>query len=249
MFAVKSFIKSIKFSSLYFVTICVGLASCGMSETEVKIEGEQAPEASQTIQPSVSPTSHAEDHEQLAESYNHEQTRSAESHIHGGAMLSVVLENKTVTVELESPLFNLVGFEYQPHTETEKQEVIRAEGILSKPQDLVIFNKAAKCTYEPSNLNLELFDHHTEEHEDRHEEDGHHEKTDKEATHADDSSHNEIVLTYTAMCGAPEKLKTVTADFFMYFPNLSDLDFVYLGPSVQRSYELSNSKTSVDISR
>jgi len=247
--------SQIKTSSLCLVAICIGLISCGETEIESHTHKPHTSEALQTVSSTSPPT---ETHGVTAADHPENdstkvETRSADSHIHGGAMLSVVSEKNTVTVEFESPLFNLIGFEYQPQTDLEKQAVIKAQDILAKPQDLVIFNKAAKCVYAQSNMSIALFsedleessktdhDHHKNDHHDDegHEDEGHH-----GAEHDTESSHNDVVVTYSATCKTPEKLRAISVELFQHFPNLSDLDLVYLGPSLQRSFELSNTHTT-----
>jgi len=48
---------------------------------------------------------------------NHSTIRSAESHVHGGAKLAIVSEGNNVTIEFETPIYNLLGL-----------------NVLSKPQ-------------------------------------------------------------------------------------------------------------------
>ena len=46
--------------------------------------------------------------------------RSAESHTHGDASLAMVLERTVFTVELDTPLYNLLGFEHEADTAAQK---------------------------------------------------------------------------------------------------------------------------------
>ena len=56
--------------------------------------------------------------------------RSAQSHTHGDASLAMVLENAVITVELDTPLYNLLGFEHAAETAAQKAAVEKAETCL-----------------------------------------------------------------------------------------------------------------------
>ena len=170
--------------------------------------------------------------------------RSAQSHIHGGATLSIVSENKIILIEFESPLYNLLGFEHPPQTKAEKTLTKEVEATLAQPQNLISFNKSAKCTFVLADQKIELFNHKTrhDEHDDEH---GH----DKHDEEEDSDSHNDVILSYSLTCEAIEKLKTVNVKFFETFSNLTDLDLVYLGPSQQMSVELTPSRTTAELKR
>lgn len=150
-------------------------------------------------------------------------------------------------IEFETPIYNLTGFEYHPETNAEKQTVISAQNILSRPQTLIRFNADAKCTFDPVTADIALFDGEHAEHDNEHDHHDHHDDHGEDASDEAHIGHNDIILTYHVTCEAPEKLKTITVNFFSKFLNLTDLDLVYLGPSVQRSFELSNTTTRVDI--
>ena len=196
--------------------------------------------------------------------------RSADSHIHGGANLSVVSEKNLVMVELETPLYNLLGFEYEPRSAAEKETVSSAQNLLSRPEELITFNADSGCRFNAVSYDISLFktaaeatesDDHSHAHEDdddhKHDENAHdhndehydHKDADDHDDHDDHAGHKDVILNYTAQCSAPEKLKNITVEFFENFPNLTDLELVYLGPSVQRSAELSAQQNSADISK
>jgi len=195
--------------------------------------------------------------------------RSADSHVHGGAMLSIVSDADRVFVELETPLYNLLGFEYAPQTSEERARVSDIETQLGQPQNLIVFNKEAKCKYNEINTQVSLFDtplsddapphgaedshSHSHGHDHNHKNEQAHETkthTQSESDEHDHSSgHKDIILSYSLRCGDLSKLKTVEVKFFENFSNFTKLDLVYLGPSQQMSTELSPSKSKADLTR
>lgn len=197
--------------------------------------------------------------------------RSADSHIHGGAVLSVVSEKNMIFIELETPLYNLLGFEYAPRTPEEKTTVEAVEARIAQPQSLISFNDEANCKYNDLSSPPALFETYAPKHADEHDHDadhgdehGHDDHDDHEeaAIHAehnhdeehhdeDDhaSDHKDIILKYSLNCSDMKKLKLVEVGVFEYFPNFSELVLVYLGPSQQMSAELSASKPRADLSQ
>jgi len=151
-------------------------------------------------------------------------TRSAESHSHGDASLAIVLEGSTVTVELDTPLYNLLGFEHIAETAKQKAAVQKAEFVLSNRSSLFAFNSQAGCELSDKTIFVELGldDHedHEEDHDDDHVDDDLHDET-----------HKDVTIQYDYKCSNPKALKNVTVNLFEYFENLTKLDLVYLGPN------------------
>ncbi|MEP4051562.1 MAG: DUF2796 domain-containing protein [Litorimonas sp.] len=185
--------------------------------------------------------------------------RSADSHVHGGATLSIASENETIQIEFETPLFNLLGFEYAPKTDAEKALVSEAEVSLTQPEKLIRFNDAANCSFETPSSNVDLFETHSgeedDEHHDDHDHSDHHEEEsetddhDEHHQHKEDDVHKDVLLNYFLSCGEIDKLKTVKVDLFEIFPNLTELELVYLGPSQQMSADLTPSKATAELTR
>ena len=203
-----------------------------------------------------------------------DEARSADAHLHGAAELAIVLENGRVTVELETPLYNLLGFEHAPETEAQKATVVTAEEQLAAGDTLFKFNAAAACEFDVKNGRINLFentvghddhdhnddndhsDHHADgdhSHDDHaHDEDHNHTHQDnenKDHSHGDhhEHAHKDVILQYTYQCKESSKLSTMTVELFEMFENLSDLDVVYLGPSTQKQVSLNRNQTKVDL--
>jgi len=150
--------------------------------------------------------------------------RSADSHVHGGASLSIASEKNSIFMEFETPLFNLLGFEYEPRTSDEKARIQDVETRLANPETLFRFNKAAKCTFIKPRHTPVLFE-----------------------ASSDDHDHKDVLLRYSLNCKAIEKLKTIEVLFFNDFSHLTEMELVYLGPRLQMRTELSPSQPSADL--
>ena len=175
----------------------------------------------------------------VSEAKNKPVTRSAEAHTHGTAELAIVLEKDIVTVEFDSPLYNILGFEHAPETEAQTKAVRQAELQLERSETLFKFNASANCVATSNDLHVALFDEKT--HEDDH---GH----DEEDEHGhDDDTHQDILLTYEFKCQNSAKLTNVRINLFEFFPELSDIDVIYLGPATQVQATVTRQQNQMDI--
>ena len=178
------------------------------------------------------------------------ETRFAESHAHGDASLAIVLDKSKVTVEFDTPLYNLLGFEHVAETAAQKAAVTKAETVLSKGAPLFVFNSAAKCSIldETKSVDLDLNSseeadgHHEDDHDDEHHDDDHDEGE-------DDETHKDLIVQYEFKCESPNALKNVTVNLFEHFENLTEVDLVYLGPNTQKQAELSATKRRMELTR
>ena len=72
--------------------------------------------------------------------------RAASPHEHGVAHLDVAVDGQRLTISLETPLENLLGFERAPRTETERKSVALLQERLKAPTKLLLIDPAAGCS-------------------------------------------------------------------------------------------------------
>lgn len=70
---------------------------------------------------------------------------SSRAHVHGEATLTVAIDGPTVTLEFDSPLDNLVGFEHAPRTDKQKQAMADMAARLNEAGKLFVLDAAAGC--------------------------------------------------------------------------------------------------------
>jgi len=66
-------------------------------------------------------------------------------HEHGRATLTLAVDGAALTITLEAPAANVVGFEHPPKTADESAAVIAARRLLNDPGQLFAFPPAAAC--------------------------------------------------------------------------------------------------------
>ena len=187
-------------------------------------------------------------------------SRSADAHTHGDAELAVVIEKGSVTIELDTPLYNILGFEHAPETQAQKAAVLQAELQLTRSSDLFEFNSKANCKNLSQDQNISLFDkaeadEHSDHDDEGHDEENHHEDHDDEegqdAHHQDEShndeAHNDVLLTYEFKCEHPLKLSHLNVNLFEFFEELSEVDVTFLGPATQKQVTLTRTQRQLDI--
>ena len=179
-------------------------------------------------------------------------SRSAEAHTHGDAELAVVLEKGVVTIELDSPLYNILGFEHAPETEGQKEKAQKAEQQLALGSELFTFNPKANCQSLSKDRHISLFGkamaHEYTDHEQDHEDhsEDHEGEEDHDALDAGES-HNDILLTYEFGCQYPLKLSYLNVNLFEFFEELSEVDVTFLGPATQKQITLNRKQRQLDI--
>lgn len=75
------------------------------------------------------------------------------AHVHGSIQLGVALDKPTVTVDIDTPLESLLGFEHAPRNAKEKTLAAQWATILKQGTGLLRFNAEAACTLQQVELN------------------------------------------------------------------------------------------------
>jgi len=78
--------------------------------------------------------------------FSHAASTTQHAHVHGVARLDIAVEGPTVSLQLEAPLDNFLGFERAPRTAAEKQQADAAVAKLQAAAQLFRIDPAAGCT-------------------------------------------------------------------------------------------------------
>lgn len=200
----------------------------------------------------------------LATSAQAETERQLGAHAHGAAQLTLAAENQTLAVSLDTPAYNLVGFEQAPATDAQRDQVASALAVLARADAVLDLPAAAECTLTEQAVDadawsaIEAHDEHADEHHDDHEHEdehhGEHEHEHEEVHHDDhaheddhhddhdheheDSAHSDVLVEWTYRCENLGALSSVTVSAFEHFPNLTDLQVQYIGDDWQGGTQL-----------
>jgi len=163
-------------------------------------------------------------------------------HVHGHGTLNIAIEGQRVSMELEVPGMDIVGFEHAPSTDDQKTAVEKAKTRLEKPLGMFSLPTAAGCTVTEAKVALEA-EHGPQDGDDhKHDEKGDHDHDDGAA-----GGHNQFEASYALDCTNPSELTTITFDYFTLFAGAHDLTVNVVTAKGQSKYEVSRSKPTLDL--
>ena len=139
-------------------------------------------------------------------------THAASAHVHGAAVLQVVVQGDRLEIEFTSPMENLVGFERAARTDKEKDALRRVGERLQEPEFVFVPSPAARCRRTAATV---------------------------DASPPDKGGHAEVSVQATFRCERPADLKGLELKIFEAFPRLKRIDAQFAGPKKQGAAKLS----------
>jgi len=186
-----------------------------------------------------------------------EEKRALGAHVHGHGALNVAIEGTTLALELETPGFDLVGFEHAAESEQDKKAIQSALDKLSDPALIFAVPQGAGCSLVEAVAELHGDDKHEdddhgEEHDHDHEEHGEKEDHDdhEEHDHEEDAatdSHSEFHAEYQLTCEDPAQLTDISLTYFETFPNARALEVQLITDSGARKIDLTEDSAVINL--
>lgn len=176
-----------------------------------------------------------------------ENFRQHEAHVHGHVEMNIAQDGHDLLLEITAPGMDVVGFEHEPQTENEHQQIDQAVALLKDANQLITINSAADCHLEsatvhhPEGEEEEHEDHEGHDHEDHdHDADAH---EDEHADHDHDADehehqHSEFSIEYAYHCEQIEKLESIDTAWFKHFTHTNEIDVNIFTEKSQTSTEL-----------
>jgi hypothetical protein len=164
-------------------------------------------------------------------------------HVHGHGTLNIAIEDKRVSMELEVPGMDIVGFEHVASTDDQKAAVDKAKARLEKPLGVFSLPAGAGCTVAEAKVAIEAEHHH--DGDDDHDAD--HKDAKDDGDHDEHAGHNQFHATYALDCANPAELTTITFDYFTQFAGAHDLTVSVVTGKGQSQFEVSRSKPTLDL--
>jgi Protein of unknown function (DUF2796) len=166
-------------------------------------------------------------------------------HVHGHGTLNIAIEDKRVSMELEVPGMDIVGFEHAASTDDQKAAVDKAKAQLEKPLSIFSLPAGAGCTVAEAKVAIEA-EHHHDGDDDKDKDAGHADATDGH-DHDEHAGHNQFHATYALDCSNPAELTTITFDYFTLFAGAHDLTVSVVTGKGQSQFEVSRGKPTLDL--
>jgi hypothetical protein len=166
-----------------------------------------------------------------------EPQRQLGAHVHGHGVLNIAIEGKKLSMELEVPGADIVGFEHEPSTAGQRAALAEAKAKLANASVLFAPDPKAGCALEHTKVSIEAgherHDHGAEGGASSHE---------KEA-----AEHSGFHGEYSFVCASPTRMTSMTFDYFKEFPDAQELDITVVSPKGQSSFEVKRDKPSLDL--
>lgn len=168
------------------------------------------------------PHSHnrAEQHEHEHEhQHSDEEFSSPGTHVHGEAMLTVILEGNEAMVALQSAAYNIVGFEHAPKTSEQRQEISAALDVLRQGNWFAI-NPQAGCEIAEADANTDLM---------------------AEVS----SAHSDFYANISLVCQQPARLNEMSVNLFNLVPSVQKITVQWVINGQQGATELGLANNTV----
>lgn len=169
--------------------------------------------------------------------------RELGAHVHGHGTLNIAIEDNRVSMELEAPGMDIVGFEHAATSDDQKAAVDKAKAQLGKPLGVFALPADAGCTLASSDVAIEAEHHHDgdDDHDAKKAADHDHDDHDAHA------GHNQFHATYAFDCTNPAELTAITFDYFKEFAGAQGLTVNVVTTKGQNKYEVSRDKPTLDL--
>jgi hypothetical protein len=151
-------------------------------------------------------------------------SRKADAHQHGQGKLDIAIEGTTISMALEVPADDIVGFEHVARTKAEKAKVEAAKAQLADPLVLFGLAKSAGCTVQKADVKFEA-----------------------EATPDGKDGHTEVKAEYTVGCTNIADVKAIEFLYFKAFRSAEGLNVNLAGPTGQTAFAVTREKPRLEL--
>lgn len=160
------------------------------------------------------------------------QHRELGPHQHGHGTLNIAIEGGRVSMELDVPGADIVGFEHGAKTKAQRAAVENAKAQLASPLSLFVLPKSAGCSVKQANVKIEGAD-------------------EGKAGHAKDAKehaeHSDFNADYVLECAAADKLTSIQFPYFDKFSGAEELEVNLVTAKGQSKFEVKRSKPQLDL--
>jgi hypothetical protein len=157
-------------------------------------------------------------------------------HQHGHGKLNIAIENGEVSMDLDVPGADVIGFEHEPSTPEQKAAFEAGTAKLAEALSLFKMPAAAGCVVKEAKVSIEG------EHE---------EETPKgsaaSAHETEEAHHSDFNVYYKLQCRSVAKLTRIDFDYFKAFAGARVLEVTIITPKAQNSYEVTRDKPNLDL--
>jgi Protein of unknown function (DUF2796) len=168
------------------------------------------------------------------------QHRHSGAHEHGRSTLNIAIEGTRISLELEAPGADIVGFEHNARTARQQAAIEQAKKQLLAPQALFKFPSAAGCVVAAASVDIEGGEHGHDQPRDK-------ATAQKKADAADERSHSHFRGQYAFTCTAPAGITVLEFGYFQAFAGAQKLEVNVITPKGQTRFEVTRAKARISL--
>lgn len=161
--------------------------------------------------------SHAEEHQH---DEHDDEVTALGAHVHGHAVLTLVLEGNEMQLAFQSAAQSIVGFEHKPSTAEQKQEVAAAIEVFNQGE-WFSFNNDANCELAMAEASTDLTELQANE------------------------GHADFYANYQLLCQRPSRLNELQLRIFELLPALQHMDIQWIINGQQGASQAALSSSTV----
>ena len=169
------------------------------------------------------------------------QHRELDTHEHGRGTLNIAMEGARVTMELDVPGADIVGFEHMAKTKKQKAAVEKAKTQLEAPLALFVLPAAAGCKVNEAKVEIEGG-------ADDHDHGKGKPKPAKDAGKDEhEHGHSEFRVQYALECTSPASLTGIEFGYFKTFAAAQKLEVNVITSKGQSKFMVTRAKPRIDL--
>jgi hypothetical protein len=157
---------------------------------------------------------------------------AGKAHEHGALKLDVAIEGGKLTIAMEAPLDNLLGFERAPRTDAERKAAADVLARLRSPDKgtpLFVMDAAAQCSLGKAEVQAPMLE--------------------PDAKSGAKDEHADLDSSYEFSCAKPEALRSLDIGLFDAYKRIQLIDVQVAGPKGQAKVTLKRPARKVLLTR
>ena len=147
----------------------------------------------------------------LAQGHKH---GGGHGHAHGVGQLQIAIDGPLVRGELHIPMESLLGHEYLPRSQAQKNAMAQLRQSLANPAYVMLPVAAAQCQATESLATSPMFEGR------------------------DGGGHSSLLYAFAFRCEQPQHLRKIDFPLFAKHPRLKEIEVELVAPAVQRALRI-----------
>ena len=144
--------------------------------------------------------------------------KSLKSHEHGVGIFNIAQEGNILLFEFEIPGADIVGFEYEAKSESDKEKVANSLNLLAEHKNMFVLPASAEC-----------------------------QSIESKAKVINEGKHSEFIAIYKLSCKQIEPLKRIYIKYFKSFELSKKLNIKIFGNNKKSAYVIDRSKKILNV--